>query len=106
MEKPLAICTDYLIIFWNLLTFFFATFFSKVFFFKMLKSSLNTRKPFKTTLLNEKQSNLEKEINGNISFLYSQYFLPGAGSNAYILLLLKTNEKVFYFNFLDQKSSI
>ena len=102
MEKPLAICTDYLIIFWNLLTFFFTTFFSKADF----KGSLNTRKPFKTTLLNEKQSNLEKEINGNISFLYSQYFLPGAGSNAYILLLLKTNEKVFYFNFLDQKSSI
>ena len=33
-------------------------------------------------------------------------FLPGAGSNVYILLLLKTNEKVFYFNFLDQKSLI
>ena len=73
MEKPLAICTDYLIIFWNLLTFFFATFFSKAGF----KGSLNTRKPFKTTLLNEKQSNLEKEINGNIFLILSILFTWG-----------------------------
>ena len=31
-------------------------------------------------LLNQKQSNLEKETYGNIS-LYSQYFSTGAGSN-------------------------
>ena len=31
-------------------------------------------------LVHEKQSNLEKEMYGNIS-LYSQYFSPGAGSN-------------------------
>ena len=37
----------------------------------------------KTALLNEKQSNLEKEMHGNIS-LYSQYFSPGAGSNVHI----------------------
>ena len=54
----------------------------------------------KTTLLNEKQSNLEKEMYGNIS-LYSQYFWPGAESNVH-----KTYLKVFHFIFLDQKSSI
>ena len=45
---------------------------------------------------------------GNIS-LYSLYFLPGAGNNVHkenILLLFKTNKKVSYFIFLDQKSSI
>ena len=54
----------------------------------------------------KKQSNLEKEIYKNIS-LYSQYFSRGTGSNLHkTLLLLNTNEKVFYFIFLDQKSSI
>ena len=47
-------------------------------------------------LLNEKQSNLEKEMYGNIC-LYSQSFSPEAGSNVH-----KTNRKVFYFIFLDQ----
>ena len=46
------------------------------------------------TTLNEKQSNLEKEICGNIS-LCSQYFSPGAGSNG-----LKT---YFYFVKLTEK---
>ena len=50
----------------------------------------------KATLLNEKQSNLEKEMYGNIS-LCSQYFSPGAGSNLpktcfYLIKLTK----VFY----------
>ena len=31
-------------------------------------------------LLNEKQSNFEKEMYGDIS-LHSQYYSPGAGSN-------------------------
>ena len=47
----------------------------------------------KTTLLNEKQSNLEKEMYWNIS-LYSQHFLPGAGSNVH---------KHFYFLKLTKK---
>ena len=47
----------------------------------------------KTTLLNEKQSNLEKEMYGNMS-LCSKYFLPGPGSNVhktyfYFLKLMK-----------------
>ena len=59
----------------------------------------------KTILLNEK-SNLEKDMYETIS-LYSQHFSCGAGSNVLkTLLLLKTNEKVFYFIFLNQKSSI
>ena len=36
----------------------------------------------KRTLLNEKQSSLEKEMYENIS-LYSQYFSPGAESNVH-----------------------
>ena len=36
----------------------------------------------KTMLLNERQSNLEKETYGNIS-LYSKYFSPWAGSNVH-----------------------
>ena len=40
-------CADYLIIFLDLLTFFFATFFSKAGF----KRSLNTRKPFKNNFI-------------------------------------------------------
>ena len=50
----------------------------------------------KATLLNEKQSNLEKEMYGNIS-LCSQYFSPGAGSNlpkTYFYFIKLT--KVFY----------
>ena len=62
-----------------------------------------------TTLLNEKQSNLEKEMYGNIS-LCSQYFSSGAGNNGhktyFYFLKKKTNEKVFHFIFLDQKNSI
>ena len=43
---------------------------------------------------------------GNIS-LYSQYLPLVTGSNVHnVLLLFKTNKKVFYFVFLDQKSSI
>ena len=56
-------------------------------------------------LLNEKQSNLEKEIYRNIS-LCCQYFSPGAGSNVHKTYFYAFNEKVFYFIFLDQKSSI
>ena len=44
-----------------------------------LKDHLTQGNLLKTTL-NEKQSNLEKEIYENIS-LCSQYFSPGAGSN-------------------------
>ena len=47
------------------------------------KDNLTQGDLLKTALLNEKQSNLEKEMHGNIS-LYSQYFSPGAGSNVHI----------------------
>ena len=47
-------------------------------------------------LLNEKQSNFGKEINGNIS-LYSQYFSARAGSNVdtTYLYFLKLKKKYF-----------
>ena len=52
--------------------------------FLCFKRSLKASKEGKLlkTLLNEKQSNFEKEMDGNIS-LYSQYFSPGAGSNVH-----------------------
>ena len=80
----------YLIIFWDLLRIFFAIFFQK----QASKDHLTQGNLLKTTLLNEKQSNLEKEMYGNIS-LCSQYFSPGAGSNG-----LKT---YFYFVKLTEK---
>ena len=67
----------YVLIIWlfffveNLLCYFFQNQASKVY---LAQGNL-----LKTTL-KEKQSNLEKEIYGNIS-LYSQYFSRGAGSN-------------------------
>ena len=85
------VCADYLIIFWYLLTFFLATFFQK----QASKDHLTQRSLLKTTLFNEKQSNLEKEMYGNIS-LYCQYFSPGTGSNVH-----KT-----YFYFLKHWKSI
>ena len=56
-------------------------------------------------LLNEKQSNFEKEMYGDIS-LHSQYYSPGAGSNVQktYFYFLKLPKK--YFIFLDKKSSI
>ena len=50
----------------------------------------------KTTLVNEKQSNLGKEMYGNISF-YSQYFSPEAGSNVCkpCFYFLKLTKKYF-----------
>ena len=49
-------------------------------------------------LLDEKQSNLEKEMYGNIS-LYSQYFSPGAGSNVHktYFYFLKLKKMLFFF---------
>ena len=61
--------------FWDLFWIFFATVIKS-------KDHLTQRNLLKVTLLNEKQSNLEKELHGNIS-LYSQYFSLGAGSNVH-----------------------
>ena len=98
-----VVCADYLIIFWNLLRLLFATFFKCRLQKQASKDHLTQGNILKTTL-NEKQSNLEKEMYWNIS-LYSQHFLPGARSNVHkTLLLLKTNKKVFYFTFLDKKA--
>ena len=49
-------------------------------------------------LLNEKQSNLEMEMYGNMS-LYSQYFSPGAESNIHktYFYFLKLMKKYFIF---------
>ena len=50
----------------------------------------------KTMLLDEKQSNLKKEMYRNIS-LYSQYFSPGPGSNVHktYFYFLKLTKKYF-----------
>ena len=101
MQNLNVVCADYLIIFRDFSRVFFATFFKS----RLQKINLTQGNFLKTTLLNEKQSNLEKEMYGNIS-LYSQFFSPGAGNNLHKTYLLKTNEKVFYFIFLDQKISI
>ena len=80
---------DYLIIFRDLFT-FFCYFFEK----QTSKDQLTQGHLLKTTLLNEKQSNLEKEMYGNIS-LNSQFFLPGEGSNlrkTYFYFLKLTNK--------------
>ena len=63
------VCADYLIIFRDLLRFFVATFFQK----QASRDHLTQGNLLKTTSLNEKQSNLGKEMYGNIS-LNSQYF--------------------------------
>ena len=84
---------DYLIIFWVLRTFFFATFFFQK---QASKDHLSEGNLLKTTLLNEKQSNLEKKMYGNTS-LYSQYFSPGVGINVHItyFYFLKLTKKFF-----------
>ena len=81
-----AVCTDYFIIFWDLLTFFFATFFQE----QASKDQLTQGNLLKTMFLNEKQSNIEQEIDENIS-LHSQYFSPGAGSNVHKTYFYFTN---------------
>ena len=67
-----------------------------------MKEKFHHKTALKTILLNEKQSNFEKEMYGNIS-LYFQYFLPGAGSNVHVYFLKLTKK---YFIFLDQKSLV
>ena len=61
------ICVDYLITFPDLLTFFSPTFFRK----QASKDHLTQGNLLKTTLLNEKQSNLEKEMYGKYISLYT-----------------------------------
>ena len=58
-----------------------------------------------TTLLNEKQSNPQKTMYGNIS-LYSQYLSPGAGSNVYktYFYFLKLTKKYFILSFSIKKA--
>ena len=79
-----TVCTDYLITFRDLLRFVFANFFQK----QASKDHLTQGNLFKTTSLNEKQSNLKKEMNKNI-LLYSQYFSSGRESNAH---------KIYFFS--------
>ena len=66
MQNLNAVCADYLVIFQDLLKFFFATFFQN----HDSKDHLTQANLLKTTLLNEKQSNFKKESYGSIS-LYS-----------------------------------
>ena len=96
-----TVCTDYLIIFWDLLWFFFATFFQK----QASKDHL-TQSFLKTMLLNEKQSKHEREMYGNIS-LYSQYFSTKIESNVHktYFYFLKLSKKYFFSIFLDQINS-
>ena len=56
-------------------------------------------------LLDEKQSNLEKEMYGNIS-LYSQYFSPGAGMNVrkIYFYFLKLAKKYFILSCFIKKA--
>ena len=69
-----------------------------LFFQKLASKDLLTQgNLLKTTLLNEKQSNFQKEIYGNIS-LYSQHFSPGAESNVH--------KTYFYFLKLTKKHFI
>ena len=96
-----VVCADYLIIFLRFIKNFLCYFFQK----QASKDHLTPGNLLKTTLVYEKQSNLEKEMYGNIS-LYSQYFSPGAGSNVHktYFYFLKLTKK--YFILLDRKKSI
>ena len=91
-----VVCADYLIIFWDLLTFFFSFFFQK----QSSKDRLSQENLLKRTLLNKKQSNLEKEMYENI-YLYSPYFSPGAGSNVHktYFYFLKLTKKYFILSY-------
>ena len=57
------------------------------------------------TTLNEKQSNFEKKMYGNIS-LYSQYFSAGTGSNVHTtyLYFLKLTKKYFILSSYIKKA--
>ena len=94
------VCADYLIFFFRL-RIFFATSFQK----QASKDHLTPGNLLKTTLVNEKQSNLEKEMYGNIA-LYYQYFSPGAGSNVHKTYFYFSKLTKKYFILLDWKSSI
>ena len=72
MQKPQCGMHRLLIIFQDLLTFFFATFFQK----EVSKDHWTQGNLLKTTLLNEKQNNLEEEMYENISFT-PNIFHPG-----------------------------
>ena len=77
-----------------------------LFFQKLASKDLLTQgNLLKTTLLNEKQSNLEKEMYGNIS-LYSQYFSPGAGSNVHktYFYFVKLTKKYLFYLFKSKKA--
>ena len=91
------------IIFRDLLRIFFATFFQK----KASKDHLTQGNLLKTTLLNEKQNNLEKEMYGNIS-LCSQYFSPGAESNGHktYFYFVKLTKKYFIYLLRSKKLNI
>ena len=75
------LCKNLIVVcnYWSLFDYFstFVKNFLCYFFQKQAsKDHFTQGKLLKTMLLNEKQSNLEKKIYGNIS-LYSQYFSPG-----------------------------
>ena len=78
MQKPQCVMCrlfDYFLRFVkNLLCYFFQK--------QILKYCLTQGNLLKTMLLNEKQSNIEKEMYENI-LLYSKYFSPGAISNVH-----------------------
>ena len=71
------------------------------------KDHLTQGNLLKTTLLNEKQNNLEKEMYGNIS-LCSQYFSPGAESNGHktYFYFVKLTKKYFIYLLRSKKLNI
>ena len=94
MQKPQCVMWwlfDYFSRFFNI---FLCYFYQK----QALKDHLTQGNLLKTVLLNEKQSNLEMEMYGNMS-LYSQYFSPGAESNIHktYFYFLKLMKKYFIF---------
>ena len=84
---------DYFLRFVNIFLFFF---FQK----QSSKDRLSQENLLKRTLLNKKQSNLEKEMYENI-YLYSPYFSPVAGSNVHktYFYFLKLTKKYFILSY-------
>ena len=82
---------------------FFCCFFQK----QDSKDHLTQGNLLKTTLLNEKQRNFEKELHVNIS-LYSQYFSSGAGINVQItyLYFLRQRKSILFFLLRSKKLNI
>ena len=83
-----AVCADY---FWRYVKNFFCYFFQK----QASKDHLKQGNLLKTTLLNEKQSNLERKCTEVYLYSATNFHLEHEVISQNILLLFKTNEKVY-----------